>query len=141
MHGRWYFMSRLTNSKLSRQCHAKHGVFANTVNDKYGLVTMNERHGDSVLPIVQVVDLRREYKDKRFKGLFSSELVAAIEDALEKKEQILLFQNRRGYAPTLHCHICGWKAECTNCDVHLTVHKAFNEVRCHYCGTRAKLPK
>ena len=136
------FMSHLTNSKIILgSATPSMESFANTINDKYGLVTMSERHGDSVLPLVRVVDLRNEYKDKRFKGLFSAELVAAIEDALEKKEQVLLFQNRRGYAPTLHCHICGWKAECTNCDVHLTVHKTFNEVRCHYCGTRAKLPK
>lgn len=116
-------------------------TYSNAALQKYGLVTMSERHGDAVLPDIQVVDLRSEYKDKRFNGLFSAELVAAIEDVLERDEQILLFQNRRGYAPTLHCHVCGWKAGCTNCDVHLTVHKAFNEVRCHYCGTRTKLPK
>jgi primosomal protein N' (replication factor Y) (superfamily II helicase) len=135
-------MTHLTNANIILgSATPSMETYSNTINQKYGLVTMSERHGDSVLPLVQVVDLRSEYKDKRFRGLFSADLVKAIEDALEKKEQILLFQNRRGYAPTLHCHICGWKAECTNCDVHLTIHKAFNEVRCHYCGTRTKLPK
>jgi primosomal protein N' (replication factor Y) len=114
--------------------------FSNTVNDKYGLVNMTERHGASVLPKIQVVDLKEEYKDKRFDGLFSKHLTTSIENALIEKEQVLIFQNRRGYAPTISCHSCGWKADCHNCDVRLTIHKAFNELRCHYCGTRSKIP-
>ena len=114
--------------------------FSNTVSDKYGLVNMTERHGASVLPKIQIVDLKEEYKDKRFDGLFSKHLTNSIENALIEKEQVLIFQNRRGYAPTISCHSCGWKADCTNCDVHLTIHKAFNELRCHYCGTRTKIP-
>jgi len=114
--------------------------FANSVDGKYGLVNMEERYGKSVLPDIQIIDLKNEYKDKRFKGVFSAPLISAIEDALVNKEQILLFQNRRGYAPTIQCHICGWQADCNNCDVHLTVHKSFRELRCHYCGTRQKLP-
>jgi len=114
--------------------------YANAVNKKYGLVHMADRHGESVLPKIKIVDLKDEHKDKRFKGIFSHELITAIEDALVNKSQVLLFQNRRGYAPTINCHVCGWKADCANCDVHLTVHKAFNELRCHYCGTRSKIP-
>jgi len=114
--------------------------FSNTVNDKYGLVNMTERHGASVLPKIQVIDLKEEYKDKRFDGLFSKHLTTSIENALIEKEQVLIFQNRRGYAPTISCHSCGWKADCHNCDVRLTIHKAFNELRCHYCGTRSKIP-
>ncbi len=114
--------------------------FSNTVNEKYGLVNMTERHGASVLPKIQIVDLKEEYKDKRFDGLFSKHLTNSIENALIENEQVLIFQNRRGYAPTISCHSCGWKADCTNCDVHLTIHKAFNELRCHYCGTRTKIP-
>lgn len=114
--------------------------YTNAVKDKYGLVYMPDRHGESILPKINIVDLRTEYRDKRFKGLFSQELIIAIEDALSNKEQVLLFQNRRGYAPTINCNICGWQADCTNCDVHLTVHKAFHELRCHYCGTRARIP-
>jgi primosomal protein N' (replication factor Y) (superfamily II helicase) len=114
--------------------------YSNAVNKKYGLVHMADRHGESVLPKIRIVDLKDEHKDKRFGGIFSFELITAIEDALVNKSQVLLFQNRRGYAPTINCHMCGWKADCANCDVHLTVHKAFNELRCHYCGTRTKLP-
>ncbi|MBK9736677.1 MAG: primosomal protein N' [Saprospiraceae bacterium] len=114
--------------------------FANTINEKYGLVRMFDRHGESVLPKIRIVDLNEASKDKRFKGVFSPELITSIEEALINKEQILLFQNRRGYAPTINCHVCGWKADCINCDVHMTVHKAFNELRCHYCGTRSKIP-
>ncbi|MBC7884885.1 MAG: primosomal protein N' [Saprospiraceae bacterium] len=114
--------------------------FSNATSHKYGLVSMMERHGESILPKIQIVDLKPERKDKRFDGIFSHQLINAIEDALIEKEQILIFQNRRGYAPTISCQVCGWKADCPNCDVHLTIHKAFNELRCHYCGTRTKLP-
>jgi primosomal protein N' (replication factor Y) (superfamily II helicase) len=116
-------------------------TYANAQNDKYGLVEMNDRFGQSVLPSIRIVDLKPEYKDKRFKGTFSKDLIAAIEDALVNKEQVLLFQNRRGYSPTLNCQVCGWNADCVNCDVHMTTHKAVNELRCHYCGSRAKIPK
>ncbi len=115
--------------------------YANTLVQKYGLVNMNERHGDSILPAIQVVDLREEYKDQAFKGVFSRKLLKEIEEALANKEQIIIFQNRRGYAPILECQLCGWAAECTNCDVRLTKHKSFHELRCHYCGTRSKLPE
>lgn len=116
-------------------------TFANATAGKYGLITMTERHGASVLPSIRIVDLRPEHKDKRFKGVFSMELITAIEDALINKEQVILFQNRRGYAPTLSCQMCGWHAECVNCDVHMTTHKSFQEVRCHYCGSRVKIPQ
>ena len=115
--------------------------YANACADKYGLVTMADRHGESVLPKITVVDIRQEYKDKRFDGLLSQEMLLAIRQALEAGEQVLLFQNRRGYAPTLHCKLCGWKAGCANCDVHLTIHKAFKELRCHYCGFRTRRPE
>jgi len=114
--------------------------YSNAIAKKFGLVEINERYGDSVLPSITIVDLKDEYKDKRFKGVFSHELVTAIETALINKEQVLLFQNRRGYSPTLSCQMCGWYADCINCDVHMTTHKLFNEVRCHYCGSRAKIP-
>lgn len=114
--------------------------YANAMSQKYGLVQITERFGDSVLPTISIVDLKNEHKDQRFKGVFSHELITAIENALIQKEQVLLFQNRRGYSPTLSCQICGWFADCINCDVHMTTHKLFNEVRCHYCGSRAKIP-
>lgn len=115
--------------------------YVNATAEKYGLVEMTERHGTSVLPEMQIVDLREAYKDQSFKGIFSPTLLSAIEEALAQKEQVILFQNRRGYAPILECQLCGWTAECINCDVKLTKHKAFNELRCHYCGSRSKLPE
>ncbi|KXK39279.1 MAG: primosomal protein N' [Saprospiraceae bacterium] len=115
--------------------------YFNAANGKYGLVEMQDRYGTSILPSVEVVDLKDSYKDKTFRGTFSPTLIEKIEQALAAEEQIILFQNRRGYAPTLSCGLCGWKAECDNCDVHLTVHKLFYELRCHYCGTRSKLPQ
>lgn len=114
--------------------------YYNTMQGKYGLVSIMERHGKSVLPTIDIVDLKAEHKDKRFLGLFSNTLITAIETALVNKEQILIFQNRRGYAPTLSCQVCGWKADCQNCDVKMTTHKGFNELRCHYCGSRTKIP-
>lgn len=116
-------------------------TYTNAVTGKYGLVTMADRHGESVMPKISVVDLRAEFRDKRFNGVLSHELITSIKTALEGGEQVLLFQNRRGYAPTLHCNLCGWKAGCNNCDVHLTIHKALGELRCHYCGVRTRKPE
>lgn len=115
--------------------------YNNAITEKYGLIEIHERHGDAVLPNMQIVDIREAYKDKNFKGVFSKPLLVAIQSALLKKEQVILFQNRRGYAPVLDCEMCGWIAECTNCDVRLTKHKSLHELRCHYCGTRSKLPE
>lgn len=114
--------------------------YQNALTGKYGLVRINERFGLSVLPDIHVVDLRKDLKDQRFDGLMSMELKTAIQTALEEGNQVLIFQNRRGYAPTLSCKLCGWKAECINCDVNLTVHRFVHELRCHYCGTRSKYP-
>ncbi len=115
--------------------------YAHAVAGKFGMVTLTERHGEAVLPLVEIVDVRHSFKDQRFDGLFSQRLIEAIGQALEEKEQVLLFQNRRGYAPTVQCGLCGWQAECANCDVKLTMHKAFHELRCHYCGGRNRMPK
>ena len=116
-------------------------TYANALSGKYGLVTLPDRHGASVLPEVSLVDLRESFRDKRFKGIFSQTLLDAIHEVLAEEKQVLLFQNRRGYAPTVHCPLCGWKADCANCDVYLTLHKASQELRCHYCGGRHKKPK
>lgn len=114
--------------------------YENTQNHKYGLVELSDRYGEAILPKIKIVDLKDSFKDQRFKGIFSVELITAIEDALAEKTQVLLFQNRRGYAPTLNCMICGWKAQCINCDVHMTKHKSNQEMKCHYCGSRNKVP-
>ena len=115
--------------------------YSHALAGKFGLVHLAERHGEAVLPRVEIVDLKHSFKDKRFDGLFSQHLIESIEEALQQKEQVLLFQNRRGYAPTIQCGMCGWQAECANCDVKLTLHKSFRELRCHYCGGRNKVPK
>ncbi|MBP6694669.1 MAG: primosomal protein N' [Saprospiraceae bacterium] len=115
--------------------------FYNAKQGKYGLVEISERFGLSSLPTLQVVDLKKEVKDQRFEGMISQTLKEAIENALAKKEQVILFQNRRGFAPTYHCKTCGWKAMCQNCDVHLTLHKAHHSLRCHYCGYKITLIK
>lgn len=115
--------------------------YYNATQGKYGLVYMPDRHGASILPEISIVNLKDEQKDKRFNGVFSQELIKSIGETLSNKEQVLLFQNRRGFAPTINCNICGWQADCPNCDVRLTVHKVFNELRCHYCGSRSKKPK
>ena len=115
-------------------------TYLNTHNKRYGLVKLMERHGASVLPKIEIIDLRNQYKKGLMKSLFSKDLKDAIDNALAKKEQVLIFQNRRGYSPTLQCTVCDFHAECPNCDVSLTVHKYFHELRCHYCGYRHKLP-
>ena len=114
--------------------------YYNAISGKFGLVQLTERYGPSVLPDIHIVDLRKELRDKRFDGLLSWDLKEAIRKALDEKNQVIIFQNRRGYAPTLSCKLCGWKAECINCDVNLTVHRYIHELRCHYCGTRSKYP-
>lgn len=113
--------------------------FYNAKQGKYGIVELKERFGLSTLPTIEVVDLRKEQRDQRFEGIISQTLKEAIESALSKKEQVILFQNRRGYAPTVHCKTCGWKAMCQNCDVHLTLHKGQHALRCHYCGYKIAL--
>ncbi len=112
----------------------------NAKSNKYSIFTLDQRYGEAAMPTIQIIDLRKEYKDKRFDGLFSGQLLDEMKSTLDKDKQILIFQNRRGYAPSLHCPVCGWRAECSNCDVHLTLHKTIRELRCHYCNLRSKIP-
>jgi len=114
--------------------------FLNVQHGKYALCEMTERHGHVAMPEIELIDLKKAYKTNRVEGFFSHKLIETIKTALVNKEQILLFQNRRGYAPTVNCTICGWKSECPNCDISLTYHKFFDEIRCHYCGHRSKMP-
>ncbi len=116
-------------------------TYKNAIESKFGIVKLLERHGESVLPEIQVVDLKEQYKKGYMDSILSKDLKDAIKNALAQKEQILLFQNRRGFSPTLQCQACDYNAGCPNCDVSLTVHDYFNELRCHYCGYKSKLPK
>ena len=117
---------------LESYAHAEYG--------HYGYVELTRRFGDILMPEIEIIDLKRQYKTGRMKSMFSLPLRNAIEEALEQKEQIILFQNRRGFSPIISCGACGWTMECQHCDVTLTYHKYFDECRCHYCGYREKKP-
>lgn len=114
--------------------------YLNTQEQKYALVEMHERHGGVSMPEIEIVDIGRAKRSGKVNGFFTHHLIEVIKVALVNKEQILLFQNRRGYAPSLQCNVCGWKGECKNCDIALTYHKFFDELRCHICGFRNKNP-
>lgn len=108
--------------------------YYNAVTEKYGLVTLSERYGGAELPVHQIVSISESQKKKKMTAYFTAELLDAIERALKAGEQIILFQNRRGYATILICATCGFTPKCINCDVSLTYHKASGKLHCHYCG-------
>ena len=101
---------------------------------KYGFVELTSRFGGVKLPQIQVVSISEETKRKTMQSHFTSVLIDEIRDALSRKEQIILFQNRRGYTPLLLCATCGFTPKCINCDVSLTYHKSSGKLHCHYCG-------
>lgn len=101
---------------------------------KYALARMDRRYGNVLMPDIQLVDLSQQHRKKRMKGRFSEPLAEAIAEALEARQQVILFQNRRGYAPIVECQSCGHAPQCPNCDVSLTFHRLRGELRCHYCG-------
>ena len=109
-------------------------TYYNAQSGKYGLISISERFGKTPLPEVELVDLKENYFKKRMKGHFSLTLIEAITEALSLGEQIILFQNRRGFSPVLECMTCGHIPQCTSCNVSLTYHKFKNQLRCHYCG-------
>lgn len=108
--------------------------YHNAKNGKYGLVELKERYRDMQLPEVRVVDLRKARRDKKMHSHFSQTLIDSIDATLKRHEQVILFQNRRGFAPVVECADCGWVPRCTHCDVSLTYHKYTNLLVCHYCG-------
>lgn len=103
---------------------------------KYGLVALTERFGGVQLPDIQVVSIPEEIKRKTMQSHFTSVLLNEVKSALERKEQVILFQNRRGYAPVILCSLCGYTPKCINCEVSLTYHKSSGKLHCHYCGYR-----
>lgn len=107
---------------------------------KYGLVHLHTRFGEAQLPEIMLADLSRDRKEKKNKGQFSSTLLKAIEETLSRKEQVIIFQNRRGYSPILNCEDCGWVPRCINCSVSLTYHQYKNALICHYCGYKEPMP-
>ncbi|WP_227699029.1 replication restart helicase PriA [Spirosoma radiotolerans] len=108
---------------------------------RYGLVELFQRFGDATLPNIVLVNVQQEKKQKTMKQEFSSALLGALEANMERKEQSILFQNRRGYSPYMQCEDCDWTAECTNCAVSLTYHQRDAELRCHYCGHKESVPR
>ncbi|HMG14949.1 MAG TPA: primosomal protein N', partial [Saprospiraceae bacterium] len=114
--------------------------YKNARDGKYGLVNLMRRFGGIDLPEYIVVDLKEEIKSRKMQAHFSSVLLEYLQLALERKEQGILFQNRRGYAPLIECTICNWTLGCPNCDVNLTYHKSTNSMRCHYCGFSTLIP-
>ena len=108
--------------------------YHNAVIGKYGLVEITQRYGNVLLPEIKLVDLKDKYFRKKMIGHFSDDLIEAITEALSLGEQVILFQNRRGYSPVTECMTCGHVPQCQQCDVSLTYHKHKNQLRCHYCG-------
>lgn len=114
--------------------------YYNAKKGKYGLIHLMERFGGVQLPEVVIVDAKRELKEKKLQSHFTSVLLEELKATLERGEQAILFQNRRGYSPTYRCLDCDWHSECINCDVSLTYHKFHNKLKCHYCGYQSNLP-
>lgn len=114
--------------------------YYNAKMGKYGIVSLKSRFKDIQLPEIQVVDIKDLKHRKLMNGPFSPILLTKINEALSNGEQVILFQNRRGFAPMVECNICGWVPRCTNCDVSLTLHKGMNQLTCHYCGYTYRIP-
>ena len=108
--------------------------YRNAQTGKYGFAIMKKRYGNVLLPDMELVDIKEATRKKRMKGHFSERLLKAMNAILEEKGQIILFQNRRGFAPVVECTTCGHVNQCPNCDVSLTYHQRRNQLRCHYCG-------
>ncbi len=115
--------------------------YFNAKNNKYGLVELNRRFGDVLLPEIELTDIKEKHRKKLMTAHFSDRLILSIQEALAEKEQIILFQNRRGFSPIVECTSCGIAPQCPNCDVSLTYHKFKEELRCHYCGYSKPMPK
>jgi primosomal protein N' (replication factor Y) len=116
-------------------------TYNNAISGKYGLVELKERYKGIQLPHIEIVDIKDLRHRKMMNGPFSPQLLAAIRETLERKEQVILFQNRRGFAPMIMCSNCGWTPKCTNCDVSLTFHKNTHQLTCHYCGYTYQVPE
>lgn len=114
--------------------------YYNAQEHKYGLVSLNRRHKDISLPEIQLIDIKEKKRKREMTGHFSDTLLGEIQKSLEEKEQVILFQNRRGFSPIIECSTCGVSPQCPNCDVSLTYHKHKNELKCHYCHYSRAMP-
>ena len=108
---------------------------------RYGYVSLTQRYRDRQLPTIEVVDIKEAKRKRLMKGVFSPRLMEVMQAALERKEQIILFQNRRGFSSFIECKTCGWVPRCPHCDVTLTLHKKSSTLICHYCGYTTSIPE
>ena len=115
--------------------------YYNALSGKYGLVELHTRYANNPLPEVRIVDMREQRRKRLAKGNFSEPLLDQMRGALKREEQVILFQNRRGFAPMVECRECAWIPKCTQCDVSLTYHKRDNRLVCHYCGYSCEVPR
>ncbi|MEI7499177.1 MAG: primosomal protein N' [Bacteroidota bacterium] len=115
-------------------------TYFNAMQGKYGLVELFERYANMEMPLIQVVSVKESLRQGLMKSHFSSVLLGQLETALSKSEQVILFQNRRGFSLRLECDTCHWMPSCKNCDVTLVYHKKNNQLRCHYCGFVSRIP-
>jgi primosomal protein N' (replication factor Y) len=115
--------------------------YYHAMQGNFGLVELTQRYQNIELPSIEVVDIGDLQHRRMMRGAFSPTLLDEMQQALERKEQVILFQNRRGFAPVVECHTCGWVPRCKQCDVSLTYHKERNVLVCHYCGYTEVLPQ
>jgi primosomal protein N' (replication factor Y) len=115
--------------------------YYNAQQGKYGLVELNHRYNNVMMPDIELIDIKDKQKRKRMQGHFSDRLIEEIKETLEQGFQVILFQNRRGFSPIIECNSCGHAPQCPNCDVSLTFHQYRNQLRCHYCGYNSIMPK
>lgn len=116
-------------------------TYHHALDGKYGLVELKERYRQVLLPEIEVVDIKELRRKRMMTGMFSPRLLEEIQKAIAMRRQVILFQNRRGYAPVVECHTCGWVPKCPNCDISLTYHKGLHQLTCHYCGFVSPYPR
>ncbi|CAM1340774.1 replication restart helicase PriA [Tenacibaculum aestuarii] len=114
--------------------------YFNAKQNKYGFIELKRRFGNIQLPKIELIDIKEKHRKKEMTGHFSDRLLKMITEALDEKEQVILFQNRRGFSPVVECTTCGVSPHCPNCDVSLTYHKYRNELKCHYCHYQRAMP-
>lgn len=136
------YLAHLTNARvLLGTATPSLESFYNAKNNKYGYVKLDVRYGEASLPEIELIDIKHCTKKKKMKGPFSDYLLETIEEMWQTERQVILFQNRRGFAPVVQCENCSFVFECHQCDVSLTYHKRFHEMKCHHCSYTSKLPK
>ncbi|WP_373056447.1 primosomal protein N' [Zunongwangia sp. H14] len=125
-----YFKSKIIMGSATPSLES----YFNASHNKYALIELNRRYGNVLLPEIEIIDIRKKHKKKEMTGHFSDTLLKEIQEVLKAGQQVILFQNRRGFSPILECNTCGHSPQCPNCDVSLTFHHHNNQLRCHYCG-------